>query len=150
MSPLITYAALLAVSQVGGKAAVDPITGEKRTGTPAPAASASPAAAPAPPAAKADPKLFEQALQSYFAQDPRNAAGKLYRFIEGSPSTDENYAWAQLFLGKSLIELGLHHAGAVYLAQVARERSNPAVLPRALEALLKLTDAPHDEVMIDE
>ena len=66
------------------------------------------------------------------------------------PSTDENYAWAQFFLAKSLLELKLWHAGAVYLARIARERTNPAVLPKTLEELQKLTDRPHDEVMIDE
>lgn len=105
---------------------------------------------PAPQPKKIDPRLFDQALQDYFLGDPRAAAPKLFEYTENVPSTDENYAWAQFFLAKSLIELKLRHAGAVYLARIARERTNPAVLPKALEELQKLTDLPHDELMIDE
>lgn len=119
------------------------------------AAAAAPTAAAAntPSAAqpkKIDPKLFDSALNDYFTGHPKDAAPKLFDYTENLPSTDENYAWAQFFLAKSLIELNLRHAGAVYLARIARERSNPAVLPKALEELQKLTDLPHDEVMIDE
>jgi hypothetical protein len=102
------------------------------------------------PPKKIDPRLFDQALNDYFTGHPKDAAPKLFEYTEGVPSTDENYAWAQFFLAKSLIELDLRHAGAVYLARIARERTNPAVLPRTLEELQKLTDLPHDEVMIDE
>lgn len=109
-------------------------------------------AAPAAPAQpkKIDPKLFDAALQDYFGGNPKGAAAKLFDYVQNVPSTDENFAWAQFFLAKSFIELNLRHAGAVYLARIARERTNPAVLPKALEELRKLTDLPHDETMIDE
>ena len=97
-----------------------------------------------------DPKIFDEALKDYFDNKQEQAARKLYSFIESTPPTDENYAWAQYFLARCLIDLGLRHAGAVYLAKVARERSNPHVLPKALEALKVLTEVPHDEVLIDE
>jgi len=113
-------------------------------------ASAAPVAAPAPAAKKVDPKLFDQALNDFFSNRPKDAAPKLFEYTENLPSTDENYAWAQFFLAKSLIDLKLRHAAAVYLARIARERTNPAVLPKALEELQRLTDLPHDEVMIDE
>jgi hypothetical protein len=106
-------------------------------------------AAPLPPK-KIDPRLFDDALADYFTGHPKDAAPKLFEYTEGVPSTDENYAWAQFFLARSLIELNLRHAGAVYLARIARERTNPAVLPRALQELQRLTDLPHDETMIDE
>jgi hypothetical protein len=99
---------------------------------------------------KIDPKLFDDALSDYFTGHPKDAAPKLFEYTEGVPSTDENFAWAQFFLAKSLIELNLRHAGAVYLARIARERTNPAVLPRTLQELQRLTDLPHDETMIDE
>lgn len=128
---------------------------------PAPAAAPAPAnantAAPAPkaeepppPPEKVDPKLFDEALAMYFDGKPRDAAGPLFAWLASTPKTDDNYAWGQYFLARSLIDLGLTHAGAVYLARIARERSNPNVLPRALELLKTLTDKPHDEVMIDE
>ncbi len=106
--------------------------------------------APPPVPKKIDPKLFDSALNDYFTGHPKDAAPKLFEYTENLPSTDENYAWAQFFLARSLIELNLRHAGAVYLARIARERTNPAVLPRTLEELQKLTDLPHDEVMVDE
>jgi hypothetical protein len=108
------------------------------------------AEAPPPPPDKVDAKTFDLALQDYFGGNPKSAAPKLFAFIETVSSTDENYAWAQFFLAKSLIDLGLKHAGAVYLAKIARERTNPAVLPRALQELRSFEDIPHDEVMIDE
>ena len=117
------------------------------------AAPASPAAAPAAtaePPPKVDPKIFEEALKDYFDNKQEQAARKLYAFIESTPPTDENYAWAQYFLGRCLIDLGLRQGGAVYLAKVAHERSNPQVLPKTLEALKVLTLVPHDEVLIDE
>ncbi|MGO9831054.1 MAG: hypothetical protein ACLPJH_13025 [Myxococcaceae bacterium] len=133
---------------------------------PPPAAAKAPASAPAPaqpqapappaaeapraPAEKADQALFDEALQDYFADHKEAAARKLYAFIEGTPPTDENHPWAQYFLARCFIDLGLRHAGAVYLARVARERSNPQVLPRTLEALRTLILVPHDEVLIDE
>lgn len=111
-----------------------------------PAEDASPAAIPE----KVDPKIFDEALAEYFDGDPRAAAEPLYAWLAATPKTDDNYAWGQYFLARSLIDLGLTHAGASYLARIARERSNPNVLPRALELLRELTDKPHDEVMIDE
>lgn len=148
---------LLAFSQ-GGKS-TDPVTGEqvdKKAGEPKAdekkaeeTPKADERAAPPPPQ-KIDPKSFQQALELYFANNQREAARLLFAYTQNVPSTDENYAWAQFFLARSFIDLGLRHAGAVYLARIARERSNPAVLPKALEELRGLTDVPHDEVLIDE
>lgn len=103
-----------------------------------------------PPPAKPEAKALDEALEAYFGGHPKDAAARLYAYLERSSTTDENYAWAQLFLAKSFIDLGLEHAGAVYLARIAHERSNPAVLPRALEELRALTELPHDERLIDE
>ncbi len=106
--------------------------------------------AEAKPVAKVDPRIFDEALQDYFDGNERKAAGKLFAYVEATAQTEENYAWAQYFLAKSLIDLGLRQAGGFYLAKIARERSNPAVLPRALDDLRALTEVPHDETMIDE
>ncbi|RKH31802.1 tol-pal system YbgF family protein [Corallococcus sp. CA031C] len=117
---------------------------------PAGPAKAAVAEAPPPPPQKVPPETFDNALKAYFDGKPRDAAGPLYAWLQATPRTDDNYAWGQYFLAKSLIDLGLTHAGATYLARIARERTNPNVLPRALDALKDLTDRPHDEVMIDE
>jgi hypothetical protein len=161
---LVAGVALMGAAAGQGGAKTDPVTGEQTEARPKeskPAAESSkappaeakkdePAAlAPAEPQ-KIDPKSFDKALENYFIGYPKEAAALLFAYTEGMPQTDENYAWAQFFLAKSLIDLGLKHAGGVYLARIARERSNPAVLPKAMEELRALTDIPHDEVMIDE
>ncbi len=111
------------------------------------------APAEAPPTAspaKVKSGTFENALSSYFTGRPKEAAPLFFAYLESTPSTEENFAWAQFFLAKSLLELKLPHAAALYLARVARERTNPAVLGKALEALAQLTEGPHDETLIDE
>ncbi|WP_225409851.1 hypothetical protein [Stigmatella hybrida] len=147
----LTGAALL-LPPVTARAA--PQAPEAAASTPAPAPAEAPAAPEEPEAAaapeKVDPRLFDEALKKYFDGNPRGAAGPLFAWLSAAPRTDDNYAWAQYFLARSLVDLGLTHAGATYLGRIARERSNPNVLPRALEALRELTDRPHDEVMIDE
>lgn len=154
--PLCVASATTALAQAATPAAAvaDAGVGDAAAAAAAAAATVPGGAGPATPSApqprKIDPKIFDSALNDYFTGHPKDAAPKLFDYTENLPSTDENYAWAQFFLAKSLIELNLRHAGAVYLARIARERSNPAVLPKALEELQKLTDLPHDEVMIDE
>lgn len=154
--PVIALVALLALPRPSpaapvpsAKKALDP-TGGVDSPPPAAATPDAKAEPPRPPPKKADPKIFDEALKDYFAKNPRAAAGKLYEFIRGTSTTDENYAWAQLFLAKSLLDLGFKHAGGVFLSRIARERSNPVALPRALEELRTLVDVPHDEAMIDE
>jgi hypothetical protein len=117
--------------------------GQPAAQTPAPGGDSQP-----PP--KLDANAFDGALKDYFDGKYPSAARTLYAFIESTPPTDENFAWAQYFLARCLIDLNLRHAGAVYLAKVAHERSNPQVLPKTLEALKVLTLVPHDEVLIDE
>ncbi len=139
------------------KPAAVPAQAGARPGAPAAAAPAAAVpqagqqqAAGEQPPPKVDPKIFDEALKDYFDNKPEQAARKLYAFVESTPPTDENFAWAQYFLARCLIDLSLRHAGAVYLAKVAHERSNPQVLPKTLEALKVLTQVPHDEVLIDE
>jgi hypothetical protein len=164
----LTSAALLVhpVAAMAQGAAAPPPPAAKGAAAPAAAPAPAPAAVPAPapakeekeeeeeapPAApeKADPKLFDEALSEYFGGNPRGAARSLFTWLSAASKTDDNYAWAQYFLARSLIDLRLTHAGATYLARIARERSNPNVMPLALEQLKRLTDKPHDEVMIDE
>ncbi len=155
ISSLLLASVALAQADAGASAA--PAAAPAADAPPAAASSAAPAsAAPAPAAAapvvpkKISSTLLDEALSEYFTAHPKEAAAKFFEFIENVPSTDENYAWAQFFLAKSLVDLKLYHAGAVYLSRIARERTNPAVIPKALELLQQLTELPHDELMIDE
>jgi hypothetical protein len=143
-----------AAAQPGAQpAAAQPAQAPKPAAAPAAAQPGAPQqqqqAANEPPP-KVDPKIFDEALKDYFDNKQEQAARKLYAFIESTPPTDENYSWAQYFLARCLIDLSLRHGGAVYLAKVAHERSNPQVLPKTLEALKVLTQVPHDEVLVDE
>ncbi len=156
LAALVSAALLAAPARAqAGEAPADSPAPAPANGAPAPKPAAPAEAAPAeeappPPAEKVPDEVFDKALADYFAGNPRAAAGPLYAWLSAAPRTHENYAWAQYFLARSLIDLGFTHAGGVYLARIARERSNPNVLPRALETLRELTDRPHDEVMIDE
>jgi hypothetical protein len=82
--------------------------------------------------------------------EPDTDPDELFAFLRKAPQTDERRAWAQLYLGRALVERGYTHAGAVFFAQIAGERTNPEVLAPALEELRTLAAAPHDELMIDE
>lgn len=154
MTPRTLLAALASAALLAAPAPVRAQAGGAPAASPAPAPAAKQAvpeqAAPPPPAGKVPDAVFDKALADYFAGNPRAAAGPLYAWLLSAPRTHENHAWGQYFLARSLIDLGFTHAGGVYLARIARERSNPDVLPRALETLRALTDRPHDEVMIDE
>jgi hypothetical protein len=161
MTPRTLLAALVSAALLTEPAPARAQAGSAQASSPAPA---SPPAAPAseakeaapeketppPPPEKVSDEVFDKALADYFAGNPRAAAGPLHAWLSAAPRTHENYAWGQYFLARSLIDLGFTHAGGVYLSRIARERSNPNVLPRALETLRELTDRPHDEVMIDE
>lgn len=102
------------------------------------------------PTVKTDSKPFEQALQEFFSGHHKESASRFYDVLQTTVSTDENYAWAQYFLARSFLNLELRHAAATYFSRIARERTNPNVVPKALEMLRTLVDLPHDEVMIDQ
>ncbi len=117
----------------------------------APKAEAPPAApAPTPAAEPAPREWLDEGIEAFHDKDARAAAPLLFHYLAGTPPTDEGYAWGQLFLARSLAQLGLRHAAAVYLAKIARERTNPEVLPQALEDLRALSAYPHDETLVDE
>ncbi len=118
---LLALAPALALAQ--GEKKVDPVSGEPVEKKEPPPADAKPAEAKGeskPPEKKdqkaAEPtaapqkvsqKLFDEALNDYFTGHPKDAAPKLFAYTENVPSTDENYAWAQFFLAKSLLDLKL-------------------------------------------
>lgn len=150
MSATMRRAALVVLASatlsVPGAVSAQPADG----GTAAPPSAGEPAPAPVAAPKKVEASQFELALDRFFTRRYREAAPLLFEYVENVPSTDENHAWAQYFLAKTFLELELRHAAVVYLSKIARERTNPAVVPRALEELQKITDLPHDEVLVDE
>jgi hypothetical protein len=105
-----------------------------------------PAPEPPPPPTKED---FDDAIDASL-HESSDAPELLEAFIRKAPQTDERRAWAQLHLARALMRLKLEHAAAMILAQIARERANPEVLPEAIAALRDLSAHPHDELLIDE
>ena len=103
------------------------------------------------PQPKLDANAFDGALKDYFDNKQERAARTLYAFIESTPPTDENYAWAQYFLA------ALPHRPRT-CATPARSTwprwrtsgATPRSSRKTLEALKVLTLVPHDEVLIDE
>jgi tetratricopeptide (TPR) repeat protein len=102
------------------------------------------------PAAPAPPELFDEALRFHYAGLAKEAAPKFYTFIRGTPRTNENYPWAQLFMAQDLAALGYTHAAITYAGMVAKDRARPEVVPEALKTLEKLTaEVPYDHDFID-
>ncbi len=103
-----------------------------------------------------DERLRREALEvvEAFMTDERafdvDDASLVYAYLERATATEEHYPWAQLLLGRMLLEKGYTHGAAVWFARIARERANPEVLPRALEQLRQIAEGPHHESLIDE
>ena len=74
------------------------------------------AEAPPPPPEKVDPKLFDEALTTYFDGNPRDAAGPLYAWLAAAPADGRELRLGAVLPGAQPDRLGLRHAGAVYLA----------------------------------
>lgn len=74
-----------ATGEAGAPAASDGGVGNVTAAT-ATGSGAAPVAGPAPAPKKIDPKLFDDALNDYFAGRPREAAPKLFEYTEGVPS----------------------------------------------------------------
>lgn len=97
-----------------------------------------------------DASVLDRAIAEHHEGDHRSAVVSLHAWLEAAPATDENRAWAQYFLAKSLASLGLTHAGVVYLNAVVRERANPHAVPRAISELRVLSERPHDFRLVEE
>ena len=97
----------------------------------------------------ADPRVFEQGLSRYYADDFVPAAAAMYHYISTNEPTVENYEWGEYFLGVSLKNLGFTQGAAEYLFNVAQNRSRPEILPDALSQIEELVARPHDEDLIE-
>ena len=146
-------------------AAAAPVAAQAPTPTspatpPATASSAASSApsltAPAKPAAAA-PKpvevsedVFERGVRAVERGDHRAAAEDLWHYLKGSEPTADHYEWAELYMARAFLGLGLTNAGVEYLYNVARERKRPELLPEALAALEKIRETqPFDEELVD-
>lgn len=134
----------------------------------APAAAAAPAAAPAaaapaPAAAPAAPaednetvvatvpdRVFDEAVAEFDAQNYKHAAELFWHYISGNEQTADHYEWAEFYLARSFLRIGLHHGGVEYLYNVAKERKRPELLPEALREIEKIRDTiPFDDELLE-
>ena len=78
------------------------------------------------------------------------AAALMWHYIHGNAQTADHYEWAELFLAKSLLGVGLSHGSVEYLYNVAKDRKRPELLPEALALLEKIRDErPYDEELVE-
>jgi hypothetical protein len=124
----------------------------------APSSGASAPTSPAPTApAPSEPKrvevsddVFERGVRDFDAGFYKSAAEHMWHYLRGSEQTADHYEWAELYLARSFLALGLTNAGVEYLYNVAHERKRPELLPEALAALERIREhLPYDDELID-
>lgn len=94
--------------------------------------------------------VFEDGVRDFEGQRYRAAAEKMWHYLKGSEQTADHYEWAELYLARSLLELGLNHGGVEYLYNVAKERKRPELLPVALALIEEVRETrPYDEELVD-
>ena len=96
----------------------------------APPADAAPAAAAAAPPEETaiievPDSVFEDGVKLYETADYRGAAEHFWHYIKGNEQTADHYEWAEFYLAKSFLSLGLTDAAVEYLYNVAKERKRP-------------------------
>ncbi|MFH1810103.1 MAG: hypothetical protein ABIJ09_15255 [Pseudomonadota bacterium] len=132
-----------------------------------PAEEAAPAAAEAPAeatpeaaeatAAAAEPgevvavteEVFKEGVAAFNSKDFMGAARKFHEYIAGNQPSADFYEWTEYYLARTLKELGLVHGAAEFFYNVAKTRSQPALLPdtvRALEQIVRYY--PYDEELL--
>jgi hypothetical protein len=98
-----------------------------------------------------DPKIFDDALEDYYAKSYADAATGFWGYLRTANQADDKYEWSQFFLAESLRELGLTHGAVQYYYLVAKTRSRPEILPLALERLEALSRTrPFDDTLLYE
>lgn len=146
-----TVVSLVALSS--SALAQEPAGAETADGAPsegdAAAAEGEPAAADAPPAEPVPTVVFDEGLVAFKSGGYRAAAEKLWHYLAGNEQAADQYEWAEYYLGRSLLELGLSHAAVEYFYNVAKERKRPELLPDALRQLERIiATRPHDRELL--
>lgn len=94
-------------------------------------------------------EVFEAGVRAYRDISTATAAEKLWDYLKGNDQTADHYEWAEYYLAKSFIRLGLRHAAVEYFYNVAKEQKRPELLPDTLRELEQImTFYPYDEEMI--
>ena len=123
----------------------DPANAKASAETPAEASAKPP---PEEPVATSD-EVFKQGVAAFKAKKYKQSAYKLYEYMQGNIPSADYYEWAEYYLARNFVKLGLVHAASEYYYNVAKTRSVPALLPDSLRAIEKIVRfAPHDEELL--
>jgi len=94
--------------------------------------------------------VFDEGVKAFDVGDYRLGAEKFWQYVHGSEQTTEHYEWAEFYLARSFLRLGIHHAGVEYLYNVAKERKRPELLPEALREIERIRELiPYDEELVE-
>ncbi len=99
-----------------------------------------------------DSESFQKGYEAFINEDYLKAADYFYNLIINKTADDENYEWAEFFLGISLSKLDFSHAAADTLARVVIRKPNQKIVAYILELFEVITRTmPHErETLIDQ
>lgn len=93
--------------------------------------------------------VFEEGLDLFRAEDYETAAERMWHYIAGNEAGADHYEWAEYYMARSFVELGLYHAATEYFFNIAKERKRPELLPDALRNLeTVMTTRPFDRDLL--
>lgn len=96
-------------------------------------------------------EVFEAALEDFYDEDYADAAAGFFDYIRGREGGVPKFESAQFFLARCLEKLGFWHGAVYYYFTVANNRSEPKLLPDALQALERITrERPFSETLVHE
>lgn len=111
--------------------------------------------APAPPTEEepepqgASDEVFKEGVSEFNSGDFKEAARMFYTYISTNEPSADFYEWAEYYIARTFKELGLIHASSEYYYNVAKTRSQPALLPDTLRAVENIVRFyPHDEELL--
>ncbi len=94
--------------------------------------------------------VFDEAVQDFDQGKYKSAAEKFWHYLSGNEQTADHYEWAEFYIARSFLRMGLNHAGVEYLYNVAKERKRPELLPEALREIEHIRDTvPFDSELLD-
>jgi len=94
-------------------------------------------------------KNFNNGYALFTEKKYEDAAIEFYRFISASSPDEDDYEWAQFFLGISLNRLNYTHAAVDVLGHLVTRKPNPKIVSYAFELIEdNMSILPHDEDFI--
>ena len=103
----------------------------------------------APALVKTREGAFEQAVSSLALKRPVVALRGAHRYLVGVGPDDPRYDRAYRVMAQAAEAIGLRYAASIWYLQIAQGGRDPAMLPFAIEGLMRLIESgPHDQDLI--